>query len=225
MGASQNRAIYEHFLTQQETQQLLFIHRALAVNGYRPHVRSLTLFDVVLAEPRLLPPLVHVRQLVLDAVEEHFDKPCQVFVEHTSLISWGPGASIGWHHDSNREYLAQRHFSAVLYLNSSNADFSGGTFCFQSGRGPLRIQPSAGMLLLYTADASNVHQVEPVTAGERATLTMWFTLEQEHQEDKKVSAAAAAAAAGALSKLAGSKLPTLSFDSLYGFWSPFFVHI
>jgi hypothetical protein len=43
------------------------------------------------------------------------------------------------------------------------------------------------MLLLYTADDSNVHQVEPVTAGERATLTMWFTLHQEHQEDAKVS--------------------------------------
>jgi hypothetical protein len=58
MGASSTRAVYEHFLTQQEAQQLLFIHRALAVNGYRPHVRSLTLFDLVLAEPRLLPPLV-----------------------------------------------------------------------------------------------------------------------------------------------------------------------
>jgi predicted 2-oxoglutarate/Fe(II)-dependent dioxygenase YbiX len=47
------------------------------------------------------------------------------------------------------------------------------------------------MLLLYTADESNVHQVEPVTAGERATLTMWFTLDQEHQEDQKVRCSAA----------------------------------
>jgi hypothetical protein len=47
------------------------------------------------------------------------------------------------------------------------------------------------MLLLYTADERNMHQVEPVTAGERATLTMWFTLEQEHQEDKKVRCAGA----------------------------------
>jgi predicted 2-oxoglutarate/Fe(II)-dependent dioxygenase YbiX len=42
------------------------------------------------------------------------------------------------------------------------------------------------MLLLYNADERNVHQVEPVTAGERATLTMWFTLDPDHQEDKKV---------------------------------------
>ncbi|KAF6258955.1 hypothetical protein COO60DRAFT_1701108 [Scenedesmus sp. NREL 46B-D3] len=189
MGTSEIRAVYKNFLTQHEAQQLLFIQRGLAVSGYRPHVRSLTLFDLVLAEPRLLPPLVRVRQLVLDAVEEHFDRPCQVFVEHTSLISWSPGASIGWHFDSNRGYLAQRHFSAVLYLNDQGADFMGGTFCFQSGSGPLRIEPSTGTLLLYTAGELNVHQVEPVTAGERATLTMWFSLDQAHQEDAKVLAA------------------------------------
>jgi predicted 2-oxoglutarate/Fe(II)-dependent dioxygenase YbiX len=42
------------------------------------------------------------------------------------------------------------------------------------------------MLLLYTADDSSVHSVEAVTSGERCTLTMWFTLLPEHQEDTKV---------------------------------------
>lgn len=40
---------------------------------------------------------------------------------------------------------------------------------------------------MYTADDSNVHQVEKVTAGERVTLTMWFTLEEAFQEDRKVT--------------------------------------
>lgn len=65
-------------------------------------------------------------------------------------------------------------------------DFEGGTFCFQSGAAPLRVQPTAGSLLVYTADDSNVHSVEEVTAGERSTLTMWFTLDPDHQEDPKV---------------------------------------
>lgn len=65
-------------------------------------------------------------------------------------------------------------------------DFEGGTFLFQSGADPLRVQPAAGMLLLYTADESNTHSVEPVTAGERTTLTMWFTIDPEHNEDRKV---------------------------------------
>lgn len=65
-------------------------------------------------------------------------------------------------------------------------DFEGGTFCFQSGSAPLRVQPTAGSLLVYTADDSNVHSVEEVTAGERSTLTMWFTWDPDHQEDPKV---------------------------------------
>lgn len=65
-------------------------------------------------------------------------------------------------------------------------DFEGGTFRFQSGTPPLQLQPSAGMLLVYTADDSNVHSVEEVTRGERCTLTMWFTLDPQHQEDPKV---------------------------------------
>jgi hypothetical protein len=52
------------------------------------------------------------------------------------------------------------------------------------------------MLLLYTADDSNVHQVEPVTAGERATLTMWLTLDQQHQEDRKVRSSSSSSGVG-----------------------------
>ena len=36
------------------------------------------------------------------------------------------------------------------------------------------------------ADAANVHRVTEVTAGERLTLTLWFTLRPEHSEDTAV---------------------------------------
>jgi hypothetical protein len=65
-------------------------------------------------------------------------------------------------------------------------DFEGGTFCFQSGAQPLRVAPAAGSLLVFSADASNTHRVEPVTRGHRVTLTLWFTLDDAHQEDAKV---------------------------------------
>ena len=48
------------------------------------------------------------------------------------------------------------------------------------------MEPAAGTLLVYTADDSNIHSVEEVTVGERSTLTMWFTLDAQHQEDTKV---------------------------------------
>jgi predicted 2-oxoglutarate/Fe(II)-dependent dioxygenase YbiX len=71
---------------------------------------------------------------------------------------------------------------------TQGVDFEGGTFCFQSGAEPLQVAPCAGTLLVYTADDSNIHSVEAVKAGERSTLTMWFTLLPEHQEDTKVCA-------------------------------------
>eukprot|EP00879_Flechtneria_rotunda_P025993 GHRR01027663.1.p1 GENE.GHRR01027663.1~~GHRR01027663.1.p1 ORF type:complete len:377 (+),score=114.07 GHRR01027663.1:121-1251(+) len=134
--------------------------------------------------------------MVWDAVEDHFGIPCQIFAEHTSIITWHAGASIGWHHDANRPYLSQRHYSAVVYLNTQDSDFTGGTFCFQAGRPPLCIQPVTGLLLLYKADEANVHMVEPVTVGHRCTFTLWFTLDQEYQEDRKVMKQLTSTAAG-----------------------------
>lgn len=74
----------------------------------------------------------------------------------------------------------------LIACAAQGCDFQGGTFCFQAGAVPLRVEPAAGMLLIYTADDSNVHSVEEVTSGERSTLAMWFTMDPEHQEDKKV---------------------------------------
>jgi hypothetical protein len=95
-----------------------------------------------------------------------------------------------------RPYLAGRHFSAVAYLNSQGCGFEGGTFCFQSGSEPRQVAPQAGMLLVYTADDSNVHSVQEVTSGERSTLTMWFTLDPEQREDRKVGVVACAGVHG-----------------------------
>jgi hypothetical protein len=77
-----------------------------------------------------------------------------------------------------REYLSQRHFSSVLYLNgpseiSSNDDsstdanfdgFIGGDLCFQDdvpdgGQTISRLTPRAGRLVAYRSDANNVHKV------------------------------------------------------------------
>ena len=46
-----------------------------------------------------------------------------LFVEFTGLHTWAAGGGIGWHSDSDRPYLTQRHFSAVLYLNDHGTAF------------------------------------------------------------------------------------------------------
>ena len=49
-----------------------------------------------------------------------------LFVEFTALLTWdgAAAASLGWHDDaSGGPHLAQRHVSAVLYLNTAGTDF------------------------------------------------------------------------------------------------------
>lgn len=92
---------------------------------------------------------------------------------------------------SNREYLAQRHYSVVLYLNDAGRDFDGGIFQFfdeevrvvalcvkpppasiviQIGQGT-RVQEEvlavAGRALIFTSGPENMHGITPVTRGER----------------------------------------------------------
>jgi Rps23 Pro-64 3,4-dihydroxylase Tpa1-like proline 4-hydroxylase len=53
-----------------------------------------------------------------------------LLVEFTGLVSWRPGASIGWHDDAHQPYLQQRFVSAVCYLNTAGRDFQGGALRF-----------------------------------------------------------------------------------------------
>lgn len=89
-----------------------------------------------------------------------------------------------------REYLSQRAVAAVAYLSTQGDDFTGGSFCFKEGPGPLSISPQAGRVICYTAGPENEHCVDTVLSGERLVLTMWFTREPQHCEDGRVSSRA-----------------------------------
>ena len=52
----------------------------------------------------------------------------------------------------------------------------------------------------FMADVANVHRVTEVTAGERLTLTLWFTLQPQHSEDTAVLRQMAPGAAPALTE-------------------------
>ncbi len=183
------RAVADGVLSGDECRELIFVQRALAVMGYRPHVCSLTLHELLHAQPALLVPLVRARHKVWMAVEEQLGVDALgggaqqgLFVETTSLIAWEPGASLGWHTDDNQPYLRARHVSAVLYLNDGGgADFSGGDFMFRD-KGV--IVPATGKLVSFLA--TEEHCVAPVLSGERHALTMWFTRDLAACEDAKV---------------------------------------
>lgn len=89
---------------------------------------------------------------------------------------------------ATRPYLAQRAFSAVVYLSGQGAHFGGGALAFASGE-PRAVEPAAGRLAAYSAGPRDAHRVEPVEWGARRTLALWFTEDPSHAEDPKARAA------------------------------------
>tara|TARA_B110001452_G_scaffold84433_1_gene69031 strand:+ start:316 stop:603 length:288 start_codon:yes stop_codon:yes gene_type:complete len=72
-------------------------------------------------------------------------------------------------------------YSAVLYLNTQGDDFEGGSLSFldgaDGGGGDTEVvEPRAGRCVLFTSGAEHLHQVSPVTRGQRHAMGMWFTL-------------------------------------------------
>ncbi|CAL9239828.1 unnamed protein product [Arabidopsis halleri] len=180
------RLILHNFLSPAECKELEFIHKSCSTIGYRPNVFSTTLSHLIATNsPHLIIPFVSIRERLKEKIEETFGCEFELFIEFTGLISWCRGASIGWHSDDNRSYLKQRDFAAVCYLNSYGKDFKGGLFRFQSGE-PATVAPSAGDVIMYTADDRNIHSVDEVTDGERLTLALWFSRDSSHDEDAKL---------------------------------------
>ncbi|CAH8257437.1 unnamed protein product [Arabidopsis lyrata] len=180
------RLILHNFLSPAECKELEFIHKSCSTIGYRPNVFSTTLSHLIATNsPHLIIPFVSIRERLKEKIEETFGCEFELFIEFTGLISWCKGASIGWHSDDNRSYLKQRDFAAVCYLNSYGKDFKGGLFRFQSGE-PATVAPSAGDVIMYTADDQNIHSVDEVTDGERLTLALWFSRDSSHDEDAKL---------------------------------------
>ncbi|XP_023644120.1 uncharacterized protein LOC17894299 [Capsella rubella] len=180
------RLILHNFLSPAECKELEFIHKSCSTIGYRPNVFSTTLSHLIATNsPHLIIPFVSIRERLKEKIEETFGCEFELFIEFTGLISWCRGASIGWHSDDNRPYLKQRDFAAVCYLNSYEKDFKGGLFRFQSGE-PATVAPSAGDVIMYTADDRNIHSVDEVTDGERLTLALWFSRDSSHDEDSKL---------------------------------------
>ncbi|KAI4340279.1 hypothetical protein MLD38_025131 [Melastoma candidum] len=160
------RLFIPNFLTSHQCKELEFIHKSNCAVGYRPHVFSTTLAHLVATNSaHLIMPLVPIRASLMEKVESFFQCEFELCIEFSGLISWSKGASIGWHSDDNRSYLRQR-------------DFTDGD--------PGTVAPSAGDVLIYTADSRNVHSVDEITMGERLTLTLWFSRDGSHDEDVKL---------------------------------------
>ncbi|OWM76692.1 hypothetical protein CDL15_Pgr009257 [Punica granatum] len=171
------RLLLRDFLSLDQCKELEFIHKSSSTVGYRPNVFSTTLSHLIATNcPQLIVPLVPLREKLKDKVEEFFGCEYELCIEFTGLVRSDHFAY------GVRPYVVKK---AVCYLNTHGRSFSGGLFHFQDGE-PKTVVPSAGDLLMYTADSRNIHAVDEVTGGERLTLTLWFSRNSTHDEDVKL---------------------------------------
>jgi hypothetical protein len=73
-----------------------------------------------------------------------------------------------------------RTHAAILYLNSSGPDYTGGTLRF-----PIRgveVIPASGTLVAFPCGRDFEHQVGAVSGGSRYTLAIWCTTYPDHEE-------------------------------------------
>ena len=104
--------------------------------------------------------------------------------ETSATASWVTGAELPTHRDNEKEYLAHRDISAVVWLNHSS-EFSGGQFFYETDSRH-EVAPAAGKGVFFRADVP--HGVEKVTRGRRLGLLFWFTSTggAEASEDRKI---------------------------------------
>ncbi|KAL2541368.1 2-oxoglutarate (2OG) and Fe(II)-dependent oxygenase superfamily protein [Abeliophyllum distichum] len=217
-GSQQHpRLILRNFLSLDVCKELEFIHKSCCTVGYRQNVFSTTLSHLIATNSsHLIIPFVPIRERLKEKVEEYFGCEYELFVEFTGLISWCRGASIGWHSDDNRDYLKQRDFAAVCYLNNYEVDFKGGLFHFQDGE-PSTIVPMAGDVAMYTADNKNIHSVDEIMDGERITLTLWFSRDASHDEDAKLISLLSDLPSDSPKSVFASYLPVAASNKMYSF--------
>ena len=118
------------------------------------------------------------------ALEEHFQAPLGE-CESPSFLSYGEGAYFKRHLDATRHPdIAARRVSLVVFLNSCSKEPSADTYgggalsFFGLMKGPqwedcaFSIDAELGMLIGFSSDI--VHEVQPVTFGQRFTIVSWF---------------------------------------------------
>ncbi len=124
----------------------------------------------VVVPPELHRSVTDQFSAIRDKAASHFGVELSA-MERPQFLRYRPGDYFIRHMDRDRAGVNRREVSFIAFLNS---DFDGGALKFGGLDGTLhlRLPPVAGLLLLFRSDW--IHEVEPVTRGERFTIVGWF---------------------------------------------------
>jgi SM-20-related protein len=123
-----------------------------------------------------------------EEISETFDVPL-AGLEGLQFVIYGEGDYIRRHVDrppdpDDRHHSRDRAVSAVLLLNGQSEDpgpdqYAGGALAFyepwepEQGPVPVELEGREGMLVGFPPDT--LHEVKPITRGERFSVVSWFT--------------------------------------------------
>ena len=113
--------VHDNILTVDECNELIAVHRSEHHAGYIDNLTITRFADLASKDKiHLTLPMVRARHKCWDQIEHYFDEQFELYPEFTSLMGWQEGSYLKSHYDANREYLLDRHCSAVLYLNDQS---------------------------------------------------------------------------------------------------------
>jgi SM-20-related protein len=123
-----------------------------------------------------------IRDILVDLMPElsaHFEVPLQKY-EEPQFLRYGPGAFFTAHRDRpNSAHLetSDRKISLVIFLND---DFEGGELTFYGlidqpafANAGLPCDAAPGLAIAFRSET--LHEVTPVTSGQRFTIVTWYS--------------------------------------------------
>ena len=192
--------IFDDVVSREVCQELISLHDAFYHKGYIEHLTICRFLDLPLESTGLL---IRIRYKCWQLIEQYYKRELELFPEFTSIMGWHPHSYLKLHYDSNRDYLSDRHYSAVLYLNDpinddgeiddNGSGFVGGDLVFEFSTATnesnnnnetttttteFTITPKRGRLVCFPSTSEFQHKVLPILKGCRYTITMWFTLNE-----------------------------------------------
>jgi 2OG-Fe(II) oxygenase superfamily len=181
-------AVVDDFLDGDECKSLITIVDRLAASSYRDGIRrTVHRTEISARNARVLSKTAYdligaARLRIIEVITDRFDVEQPLYPEYTVLSAMRVGDRHTRHADRERRtadggwepnHTPYRDYTGIVYLNTQGSQFSGGLLLFPGlGR---EIRPRSGQLVAFGCDRRYEHEVTPVGAGARYSMSSWFT--------------------------------------------------
>ena len=190
--------LIEDFISSEQCSDLIQAFRRASSNGDIPagHLRlsperteltAKALYKVSPLPVRQFLDEFHAR--LVNTVNSALGGEAEYFIEFSVITEMRKGDRHVAHADNERlnpsgiwepNHTPFRDYTTMLYLNSTGADYSGGTLRFVAlGQ---QIEPKAGLLVGFRCDHVHMHEALPIEVGTRYAVSIWYTKDREREQ-------------------------------------------